>query len=472
MNNRDLSKNKKAFMQDSKNTGLEPHFMPAADIPVFSRHYRKKLNVSIIMNGASEYGQKLLQPFRNECKNILQSLDQYPLATYIAKSWMPELDDETDYFISDCNWKLQSEYKALIPIMAEYAKIIHVEDLSETEANDVLNSKPLESLNLPWLEQYCQLKLSKEQKDTLNRFSTMYRLALEKKLTQGLNKQEVMGEIKTLQTLLRSKNSDSFHAYIYTGKVLSSCNHFDTYLISKDTIIRTPYWNTYFYRGGELHLPGEYSADLSVFSLKRNEDKHNPLPHPQADQKSCGVFGIASSKELLKDNAYQLKHLTLRLRFYNPQGELQYFFLTSPYVLRYSQSSRYNETLKNLLMNKGTFFTSEDKQQDKNSQNMNTIEQALLDSIAIAKTLEDKDVSASIIKENEDILKKLPEFRKIWIAAYEEMSKKYPQMKSSINNLHLGLLYRGQKYKKIAMENKPVTLEKHANILSADFSKM
>ncbi|HEX2549767.1 MAG TPA: hypothetical protein VHM20_08055, partial [Gammaproteobacteria bacterium] len=163
----------------------------------------------------------------------------------------------------------------------------------------------------------------------------------------GLTGDEIFDEMLHIQNLLKKNNDSRFIGYISTNGVIKTKKHFDYFIISKDEIMLPVFYDISFNIRDRSH-----SKLLRYYIYKSNLHGFGGSGlHPQADSTSCGSLGLASLKKLLQNDAYELKNRTLSVRFYDKNEILRSYFFTSPKVLQFSQSSKFNQALKDLLMN-------------------------------------------------------------------------------------------------------------------------
>ncbi len=254
--------------------------------------------------------------------------------------------------------------------------------------------------------------------------------------TQGWEK-----EIQKLQ--LKLKPNETL-GYIYAVHAKIAVPHFDVLILTRDKIIRPIQWN------GRLFLSLPYfglDEHLEVCDLEQEEKNSKKFPEtPQKTQRICATLGLLHLKELLKNNAQQLKEFTLCFQYYptwqdeeDEPRELCQFFFPSPQPLRYSEVNSYNKILVEILMNteaaekvavKGTSFW------------VRSLHKILIDSIDIAKALGDQHILA----DNQKLLAALPEFRKKWHQEFLNADQKRAAM--YIQNINFYLPYRNYKMRK------------------------
>jgi len=125
--------------------------------------------------------------------------------------------------------------------------------------------------------------------------------------------------------------------------VIPSKGHIESYVISSTgkVINIIPYWDRL---GARPELKGQYSADVTPF-LVDSED----LILPQGGNAECGTMSLSYLKQYLKCNAEQLKDNTLLLDLKLKNGQMHYFHLPSPQVLKYSQSNLYGKVVRAII---------------------------------------------------------------------------------------------------------------------------
>lgn len=131
-------------------------------------------------------------------------------------------------------------------------------------------------------------------------------------------------------------------------------------------------------------------------------------PSPQATTNECGSLGLSYMKEILKDDAKQLRSYSLQID-YRPSpstdGSEEWpanFFFPSPQVLRYSQSTLYIEVLRAMLEGTEETVSIEGRGE---TLNVKTLQGLLKNGMATIKTPEGKPVDEET----------LAEFRQRWL---------------------------------------------------------
>ncbi|MFI5139845.1 MAG: hypothetical protein ACHQIM_18630, partial [Sphingobacteriales bacterium] len=245
-------------------------------------------------------------------------------------------------------------------------------------------------------------------------------------LPESFNRGVAPGKSNILK-VQKQLREDEVAAYLSTnGRKGSEKSHVELLIITPDKIIKPLCWRTF--------------NDVISAPIETNLwDFANSFLVPQADGSGCASLSLSYAKQLLKDNAKQLKELTLIVPYYNQDGQLNYFFVPSPQVLRYSQSSAYNKYLEALVMEntKGS-FTHKNKIVPFETLHEN-----------LNKTHEDatKQGQIHIAQEASNLLQQLPDFRKRWKEAFDQMHHLRSLMKRKTGNL--GLAYITRRMKKI-----------------------
>jgi hypothetical protein len=259
---------------------------------------------------------------------------------------------------------------------------------------------------------------------------------------QSLDRDETWAEILEIQAYMKKNNRDYFVGYLHTGSAALRKNHFESFLISQNAIIKSPWWSkdldysVYINAFEEPFMGQIYSADPRGFFLPGTSLAN--FNGPQSDYFSCGSLCLSNLTELLKEEQQQLA-LTLRFTFYGSDNNKYHYFLASPGSFLKSHSTSYINYINGMVMeNKSTISI-------KDGVNVKTIEQALKDSINIATKLNDSQV----VQENTNLLKELPQFREKWKPAFKSMLQNRAQLKLP-EGYNLSLLYRTLKNQKLA----------------------
>jgi hypothetical protein len=263
-----------------------------------------------------------------------------------------------------------------------------------------------------------------------------------------LKKTEARCEIEKIRNTLKN---DEKVGYIFTNNTDKTKEHIECLLLTKQTIIKPITWD-YFVDSGispdsQLlqsdfeNLP-LYTPNLAYFNSIDNPIKK--LPHPQADQTSCGTLCFSFLKKLLKNDASEWKELTLIFSFYDYYGEKKYFFLPSPSLMLYSQSSKYIDFLNKIMaaVNKTSYI--EAKNQDAKA--IWTLQGLLNYSIEQAKNIKDD----AMLKHNIAILNELVLLRPRWLAASKQAIEKRKEMDDPSSNKNLYLMYKTKQLEKIS----------------------
>lgn len=261
---------------------------------------------------------------------------------------------------------------------------------------------------------------------------------------------KVVHEIRFIQDELKKNNIEQIFSYFQVcHSIKGERPHFELFLISKDTVIKTPWWRDLFkFYIHEQLLPEMYDSKPKDFLLEKYFNKGRQvvaiLPTPQADWESCGSLCVSY--------AQNPQDLTLKFRFYDEHGMLCRFFLTSPATLFYSQSTSYNELLRQMVSESKiiAYPTSKGKI------TLNSIEEALRYSRDFAQEKlqqnPNNQEAKDILIENEELLKALPRFRENWLKAYQEMMIEREKFQDKDTNR--SLLNLSYHHKKLVDEQK------------------
>lgn len=237
--------------------------------------------------------------------------------------------------------------------------------------------------------------------------------------------------MRTIQSQLKQ---DEYAGYLHTNDTTGSeKSHIECFIVTKDQIIKPITWYLERAQVNLESIPNTASTDLAQFC--------GEYLLPQSDLESCASLSLAYLKQLLSTKGRSLEELTLSIPFFDRNQELQYFFVPSPQVLRYSQSESYNECMKAIVIeDKPGSFTNKEK-----CVSFTTLKYKLEETITIAKDKQNQ----TLLKEAESLLTKLPEFRARWIEAFAEMNRKRVHMQTSRGNQTLA--YTSKRFHKIAI---------------------
>ena len=269
-------------------------------------------------------------------------------------------------------------------------------------------------------------------------------------------------EIKHIQAQLKDEEIVGYvmpnDGYVPLLQPIPDRTHLSMVIISKDKVIKPINFTVEStYELSEEDFPGIYTTTLDLSDLSPLDKsacqflKHDRNPHgwiiPQLGNEECGTLGMLYLKELLKDNARQLKQFTLAFSCYmaNPADESKpyktNYFIPSPQVLRYSQSNLYNLVIYNLLMcddDQATFIY------ERKTMKLMSLRKMLQDSILIAQKISD----TIIVSQNQKILDELPAFRKNWLEEYQLSMQKRDSM-NVLKGRNKYLEYKSRRLEKI-----------------------
>lgn len=235
---------------------------------------------------------------------------------------------------------------------------------------------------------------------------------------------------------------NEYAGYLNTeGKRGHDTSHVECLIIAKDKIIKPIEWHAVRHGAIEIdHYPNAVDADLYKFT-------QSACYQPQSDILTCASLSISYLKQLLKNDAEQLKNLTLSVPYFrntsfNQSSSLCHFFVPSPQVLRYSQSSTYNEYIAALVLEEDPGFFKHQYKWIAFTTLKNELERTLY--TAKQKNLPD------LIKEVQQILYQLPTFREKWKTAFEQM-RWIRSLMDDHSGFNRTLAYTSQRLRKIAL---------------------
>lgn len=258
-----------------------------------------------------------------------------------------------------------------------------------------------------------------------------------------LSKEEAIEEVCSIQKELKQDEVAGYLCRLREGRKL----HVEALVITRDSVINIIQYRDWCLMTSDTYLPQLRhivgKSDIAGFiSADRFPDV------PLAGGVECGTLALLYLKELLKNQAEQLKTLTLSFSFYS-EGKVCHFFLPSPQVLRYSQTSAYNTILAAMLSQKDTVSIEAklrihaDELRETRKLTVTTIQKLLKDTLVEAKSKNNVTLAAK----SQKLLEILPAFSKAWLEEYKNSQEKRARMQKDGRNSYL--LYRTLKMEKI-----------------------
>lgn len=418
-----LNKHKQEFLNQ---TFLpSPHSLAANELPFLIKYYQDKLNIKIYLNGTyhqSEEGKASLQQLKD---NIQKDINNYKsdkkYICYFQKFWT-----KPGYLQTGPNEFYHIGRTFSSDFSAEYGNIYSNIKFLLTKNDEIksdISDKDINELNA-----YISRNPSLQKK--IDFYISTYISSLEQqKDNVWFNSKNCIKEIKLIQANLQT---DEVVGYVFTQNNIQKVDHFEYFLIKKNEMIKPLHWYMGVCRKDDLHkqlvLEGFTLYVASVNNLVLNQAGYIC---PQADQDSCATLGMLYLKELLKNNAEQMK-LSLCFSFICPNypNYLQQIdiFIPAPQALRYSQSSLFNEILAAAI----TDTIDPIKVSHSNtSYVITTFKKLLIDSI------NDTCLPLETRKHNQSILKNYSEFSKAWLKEYDQMRDKRNLMNKIPFNVYL-----------------------------------
>ena len=231
----------------------------------------------------------------------------------------------------------------------------------------------------------------------------------------------------------REIGDNQYAGYLHTeGAHGDKGPHVECLVVTKHKVIKPITWNV---DHGVLYV--------NYFKNAASTDLHALAGEwliPQSDSYTCASLSLVYLKQLLKEDAAQLKEFGFIFPYKDSYNiNLYYFFVPPPQVLRYSQSSAYNQFIKAMVMeDEPGFFLHNNK----------TISYSPVKHLLM--TVQRKEnVQSDLFKETEDLLEQLPAFRKRWLEEYEKMENN--RFLINKNGLNRGLAYTSRRMRKIAL---------------------
>lgn len=383
--------------------------MPGSAVGVVAEHYQKKRGIKIYKNGETKFGQeKILENQKNSYQN--KKLEQLNNKQIKYAAFIQEIG-----FVFNIEHSLHKEMigyekNALLKrLVKDYlADEVRLRELDEKELetlNEAISNSPVAvELLDPLIEKYCDY--------------------LEQEIANiGIKKKQAREEITAIQKQLKAGEAVG---YIYTNEVNISLRHFEVVIITPEIIIKPISWHF----TNNQFKPKPENAYVSFDRRAVLKALEGELPSAQVDEYTCGTLSFMYAKELLKNNAQQLKESTLRFPYYDQNGRIQWFFYPSPQTLRYSQSKTYNELIRLMLIDDPSPQTCNSK---KNRYQVETLVGLLTRSIEKAH----EQGNMQIVEHNSKILNKLGDFRQKWLEGYDEAMKKRDKQQDGNTNKYL-----------------------------------
>lgn len=433
-----LSERRNRFLKDKEHAAYQ---LIVEDYQPIIQHYINKYgfeNLVVLINGTTEFGQKIISENIADLQRDVDLFENEDIqyAILVRNYWVrPSSSVPAPFYLN----KVDNKNTDFSPYYEELYHAIKEEFLDENDRIKDLSREELKRLNQICLNLGCQKKLEEYRAKILED------LNLRKKKV-CLTKEQALEEIKKTQTNLKEGECV---IYFFTNNVRVGPAHFEFVQIKKDEIIKPVHW--FLHNSNIINrndLENIFISDISDFISPYLKPQYL---QPQVDEVSCGTLGILYLKELLKNQGQQSDDFTLRVTLYkmhNREIGKGNLFFPSPHVLRYSQSSFYNDVILAMLKNdhevsikfKGIKYK------------IKPLKVILEDSIKFAKSQGDLTVA----EENKKILKNLPAFRKKWLMEYETAIQKRNAMQGDRYNLYLAYSSRRMQ----ALANHPEGLQK------------
>ena len=410
------------------------------DYPKLTDHYWKKHKIKIYLNGQTPFGLSLIA----KRKLALQQE---------AESKIASLTDDKQKYASYClikaeNYEEPVEFIDLFKEITCYLMKTGATSWSYSELTRVLTQAEIYAINIickTMLHEIIEEKLVIET----DKFVTRINTKLQEKLADYcLTLDQATLEIKEIQNCLADNETVG---YIFTDDHSHKGSHFEVLIISKNEIVKPIIWSN------EKCSPYDFAKLYFNGIARLAAEKYNKeFALPQSDGHGCATLGLLYLKELLKDNAYQLNELSLRFSYYDSAGIVNYHFIPSPQVLRYSQSKSYNQLIRDFIMEEESFVTTEKFKTNR----IVTLSALLKSSLITAKSKQ----NASMITHHGMLLSQLTTFREKWLKAYDEARQMRDLMNKKVEQLtfNLYLSYSTRRMERI------ISKKKHRNDVPAE----
>lgn len=274
---------------------------------------------------------------------------------------------------------------------------------------------------------YKSILTSKEKSLLLKSQATKFEERMYRDDDTALTKAEAVNEINEIRNSLKD---DEAIGYVFTNNHRILRGHFEVIIITRDLIIKPCEWGVLDHQA-ITNKDIENLSSLEMLShFVRHENYACLLPSVQAGKVECGTLGMLYLKELLKNNADQLRNFTIHIPFYDKKEKLRYFCIPSPHVLRYSQSGTFNKIFLGMLSEQlDPVKIPFEQRGNKDTLTVQTIAAILKNTMDKAGEKGDKKV----IESCQILLKELPTFRAKWLENYHLVMPKRADMQTDQN---------------------------------------
>ncbi len=463
----------KAISNSNRRT---PETLNATKLAKLVQHYKDTYQVQIIINGESEQAKIVrrnkLQLFDQDViQAYINSFKRFPLTTYVIHQCCMQpgnrrFDMKDSAFQRQHKTFIRKSFEQAIPdTMAPYsdqstlmAALGYYDHLTLPTFNsmDYLNDEELIAIEAA-LESNLNTAIKRSIKRTIKTTNSHdylreqagdahetkhspsdhhLRNIMQQYIDDDLNafsQDDALAEIKAIQAGL---TEGQYVGYIFTNQGHHT-THNEVVIISKRQVIKPLEWAAPKHTQFNSHTfatPYAYSADARMWPAQNTT--------PQASHRGCTTLGTLYLKELLRNSAKQLREYTLCFDFTDATGAVQHFFLPSPQVLKYSQSSFYNNVIQHMLEScedTVTVYGSNHRWYD-----TPTIESML------TQSLTSRQLSPASKAINRVILQNLKPFRAKWMAAYRHHTlRKRALFQPGKNQPNIYLQYKSHKPSRI-----------------------
>ncbi|MFT3742503.1 MAG: hypothetical protein QM752_07625 [Gammaproteobacteria bacterium] len=467
-----LSTHKQTFLAQPEMPKSE--FIPLSQVPSIIRHYKTKpgYDIDIIQAGS-------LTTLSDDKKRLNQRIydDEVPLYHRL----LAELADDKTRYAAYCCFVLRTmrrrrgidllyrnveSFRDMYGVTYSPAHLQALQELMKVPADNCYDEKHFNKHRVSvndYLLKEVPLKNAIEL--SIPKLQTYIRVELEKlnASLQGrlIDHDDMIKEVKAIQENCRE---NEYKGYIYTD---SRSYHSEALIITKDRIIKPVSWfyppeksaeeNTGYLLPEHFPFTDFYSPDLTRFGPKWGEIKKSIfgpyVPVAQAETTGCLALCFKTLKELLKNDAEQLKHWSFCMPFYEHNGAQRGLFIPPPQTLRYAQSGTFVDAWRELVKKdtatlKCVLIDFENNHTHKNY-NYPGISKLLTQTIAIANTK-----NLRLKEQCQELAKAFPAFQQKWLAYHANFVEPQRKLMRSKDGLNRMLLYSAQKYKNKNFEEK------------------
>ncbi len=236
--------------------------------------------------------------------------------------------------------------------------------------------------------------------------------------TKARDEKTTINAVNNILSIQKTLQPNQYVGYLHTSAV-KGLGHFECFIISSNEIIKPISWSLNDLGFENPNVMGDVFLHAPDYRYSFIPDEDNDDYLPQADNYSCASICLSYLKNLLKNDAIQLREHSLSLPYYDSHAQLCYFFIPSPAVLRYTQVSAYNKRIKELVESDGSTSLVH---------MLNSCIEQTKSSTKLRRAFKNK-----VIAEAKSHLNALSVFRQKWLMEYARVDAKRELMQNEKN---------------------------------------